>query len=146
MSDSRERLLAYYKALSSKSTEQTDKILNKAISCLSDDEVDIVASDIEKRQDDQAKRLAAYAEKITTMMGNNDELQKYREIIENLEEAYEDYDFDAETEIKLNGNTFSFDKNLDIEPYRDTLIKIGNSTKGNAWRVEIEDGKVVLME
>ena len=146
MSDSKERLLAYYKAMSKNDTEQTNIILNKAVSSLSDDEADFVVSDIERRREEQAKRLALYAKKIAELRGNNDELQKYRDMVETLEEAYEDYDFDAEIEIELNGNIFSYDKDLDIEPYKDTLIKIGNSTKGNAWRVEIEDGKVVLTE
>ena len=146
MSDSKERLLAYYKAMSKTSTEQTNKILNKAVSSLSEKDADYMASDIEKRQQEQAKRVLAYAEKFAVLRDGNDELKKYREIVETLEEAYEDYDFDAEIEIELNGNTFSYDKDLDIEPYKDTLIKIGNSTKGNAWRVEIEDGKVVLTE
>lgn len=145
MSDSKERLLAYYKALSNNNSENTDRILNKAVSSLSEEDANFMASDIEKRQQEQAKRVLAYAEKFAAMNGN-DNLQKYREMVETLEEAYEDYDFDAEIEIELNGNTFTYDKDLDIEPYKDTLFKIGNSTKGNAWRVDIEDGKVVLTE
>lgn len=145
MGDSKERLLAYYKAMSKSSNEQTDRILNKAVSSLSEEDADYMASDIEKRQQEQAKRVLAYAEKFATL-SDNDNLQKYREMVETLEEAYEDYDFDSEIEIELNGNTFSYSKDLDIEPFKETLIKIGNSTKGNAWRVDIEDGKVVLTE
>jgi capsule polysaccharide export protein KpsE/RkpR len=146
MGDSKERLLAYYKAMSKGNTEQTEKILNKAVASLSDEEANTVVFDIDKRKEAMAKRLGVYAEMILTMKNKNDELQKYRDMVENLEEAYEDYDFDAEVEIELNGNTFSYDKDLDIEPYKETLIKIGDSTKGNAWRVDIEDGKVVLTE
>ncbi len=77
MSDSKERLLAYYKAMANNKTEQTDKILNKAVSSLSEEDADCMALDIEKRQRKQAKRVLAYAEKFEALNGN-DNLQKYR--------------------------------------------------------------------
>ena len=52
-------------------------------------------------------------------------------MVETLEEAYEDYDFDAEIEIELNGNTFSYSKDLDIEPFKETLIKTKYYTNGD---------------
>lgn len=156
MDDAKERLLEYYKGLSENNTAQTDRILERAVASLSHEYAYSISSEIEnvlveitnveKMRERQEKRIAAYAEGLAAIYRKNKKLQKYREIVEVLEEAYEDYDFDAEVELELNGNKFSFGKDIDIEPYKDTLTKIGDNTKGNAWRVEIEDGKVVLSE
>lgn len=68
-------------------------------------------------------------------------------ILQELVDAYEDEDLDQYVDITVNGNVFTYTKDLNIAPYMELFESIGKDTHGNKWRVEIDnEGKVVLHE
>lgn len=78
---------------------------------------------------------------------NDDGKQETIEAVQELLEAYSDDDIDSYVDENINGNIFTYAKNIDIEPIRDKLVAIGYEMQGRKWRVELdEEGKVVLCE
>ncbi len=84
-------------------------------------------------------RVIAYAEKLI-------ELKTILKPVDELIEAYEDYDFDSEMTVTINGNHFTYNpQQINIENIADKLFKLGEKHKDNYWRIEIDDnGEVVL--
>ena len=74
------------------------------------------------------------------------ELQKVKNTVNDLLDAYEDYDFYDENVVEINGNKFTYNsEQFDIEKYKDHLASLGEESKGNSWYVDIDEfGEVVL--
>lgn len=102
-----------------------EKLLEKIAYSLSDDDI---AEFIDRLKNDDCK-------------------QETIESVQELLEAYSDDDIDSYVDENINGNIFTYAKNIDIEPIRDKLVAIGYEMQGRKWRVELdEEGKVVLCE
>lgn len=66
-------------------------------------------------------------------------------VLQELVDAYEDEDLEQVVDREINGNIFTYAKNLDVSPYLELFEAIGNDISGKRWRVEIDsEGKVVL--
>ena len=74
------------------------------------------------------------------------EIKAILDPVDELIEAYQDFDFDKEKTVEINGNHFTYNpQTTDIDLISDKLFKMGEKHKGNYWRVEIVDnGEVVL--
>ena len=83
--------------------------------------------------------MAAYTVKLNA-------LKKRSQQIDELVDAYEDYDFDNMCRVEINGNSFEFDKSeVDIVAISKKLWKIGETEKGNCWRIEMDGEEVNLL-
>lgn len=101
----------------------------------------------DKIKEAQKRRLMAYKNVIDSFKNDKkDELQEIMDTVGDLVEAYDDYDFDSEQTVKINGNYFTFNSDsFDIEKHKKSLAKIGDESKGNTWRIEVDEtGEVVL--
>ena len=82
-------------------------------------------------------------ERLKTDEGQKEITNAVRDILE----AYDSDDIEPLSVEEINGNTFSYKQGVDIDKIREKLSDIGNETRGNNWRVEIDkDGEVVLFE
>jgi hypothetical protein len=79
--------------------------------------------------DTQKKRIEAYASRMESVI-----------------RAYSKYDYSKEGEIEVNGNTFTYNKELiDPENYMDDMYEVGESVKGDIFSLSVDDdGKVVI--
>ena len=122
------RLKAYYymflkSHINTFDDEKKNKLLIKALESLSDDGLVDMA-----------------------IKSKNNE-KEVTEAVKELIEAFEDEDLDDIIDEEINGNYFEFNKSFDIDSYRKELFEIGENTKGQRWRLELDDdGKVVLCE
>ena len=147
-SEQRNRLLEYYSKLQSEDgMEMSDKkkqVLKRIAFSMSEEDAHEQCSKIEEAT---KKRLLAYHKALSNLhQRQTDELQEIKDTVADLVEAYEDYDFEQEKTIEINGNFFTYDPDqFDVNKHQDSLYKLGNESKGNTWRVEIdENGEVVL--
>lgn len=144
----RNRLLEYYSKLQTEDGgEPSDKkkeVLKRIAYSMSEEDAQEQCSRIEEAT---KKRLMAYHKALTDFQQKHkDELQEIKDTVSDLVEAYEDYDFESEKTVEINGNFFTYDpEQFDLEKHKSSLASLGKESKGNTWRVEIdESGEVVL--
>ena len=145
----RRRLYRCYLTILGKSEENISKtrqnVLKMIALAMSEQEAQ---EQNEKIEDALRRRMKGYADAFTNLKARkeDDDLQKIQDAVEELVEEYEDYDFGKEMTVEINGNRFTFDPStFDVEKHKESLGKLGEESKENAWRVEVDDnGEVVL--
>ena len=124
---------------------KTERILKEIAFSLSENDAKIKNEKISKAEADFMTRMMVYANKIKSF-SNLPEIKAILDPVDELIEAYQDFDFDKEKTVEINGNHFTYNpQTIDIDSISDKLFKMGEKHKGNYWRVEIADnGEVVL--
>lgn len=147
-SEQRNRLFEYYQKFQKSSdedaSEKKKQVLKRIAFSMSEEDAQ---KQCERIEEATRKRLMAYHNALSKFQQKqDDDLQEIEDTVDDLVEAYEDYDFDREKTVEINGNHFTYNpEQFDIEKHKDSLAKLGNESKGNTWRVEIdESGEVVL--
>lgn len=147
-STQRNRLLEYYSKLQTEDGDETsdkkNEVLKRIAFSMSEEDAKGQCSRIEEAT---KKRLMAYHKALSDLhQKHTDELQEIKDTVNDLIEAYEDYDFNREKTVEINGNFFTYDpEQFDVEKHKDSLASLGKESKGNTWRVEIDEaGEVVL--
>ncbi len=109
----------------------------------------IITSNDEKKEKLLLKSLESLSEEglVDMVIKSKSNKTEVTEAVNELIEAFGDEDLEDIVDEEINGNYFEFDKSFDIESYRKELYEIGERTKGQKWRLVLDDdGKVVLCE
>lgn len=145
----KERLKTYYNNLINSNNKETTKT---AISYVVEGMTDDIVIELEKTiefQDNQyeqvalASRIYPYVERYFNVSPIQ---KKIINPVEEFAQSYEDYDFSLIVKEEINGNYFSYRKDMfPIEDYRDRLFEIGREQKNNHWAVSLtNEGELVL--
>lgn len=145
----RTRLYEYYLTIMNETQKnvsvQQQNVLKRIAFAMSETDAKEQSDKVEAARQ---RRMKAYVDAFTNYIARkeNDDLQKIIDTVDDLVEAYEDYNFDEEQTVEINGNLFTYDpRTFDVEKHKKSLGKLGEESKGNAWRVEVdENGEVVL--
>ena len=142
----RDKLFEKYREIEEKTGQVMNNkrlaVLRKIAYSLSEEDAKEKNSKISSAEADFMLRMSAYAAKLL----NVPEIKDIIEPVNELLDAYDDYDFESEKTVEINGNHFTFDPNkVDIESISKKLYALGEKDKDNYWIVEIsDDGEVVL--
>lgn len=123
-------------------TSNSERVLKEIAYSLSESEAQerntLIQTEVER-----LKRLSSYAK----LFLESDRIKAIIDPVSELLDAYEDYDFDKNRNVNINGNLFSYDPDvIKLEDIADTLFRIGEIKKGNSWTVSIsEEGGIELI-
>ena len=140
----RKRLLKYYELLLKSKNIEKDSKKYKALVNMVDSLTEDHAKESANHFDENLlKRLIAY----TTMLNSKKSmLNDTADALDEILEAVCEDENSNEITVEINGNKFVFDnESLDLEKYSKRLAEIGNRTKGNTWKIYLDDdGELVI--
>lgn len=140
----RKRLLKYYELLlKDKNIDKNSKKYNALVNMV-DSLTEERAKESANRFDEKLlKRLLAY----NAMLNSKDTmLNDMADALDEILEATCEDEKSNEVTVAINGNKFIFDKEcIDLEKYSKRLAEIGDRTKGNTWKIYLDnDGELVI--